>query len=219
MIKACIFDMDGTLVSTLDTYSKAYYAVLNDAGVAITREEVMPKFGKSAEGIISELIKDKGKNPEDYDMGGLIHQVRQRFIDHVEEVEPLPGVVDLLEEVKCKYKTAVATSSKRYAINVVLKRLNLLGYFDEIITQCDVKNGKPEPDIFLEAARKLNVGPNSCLVFEDSVFGIDAANRAGMHSVAVLTGSSSFEELKGFNPDVIVKTLADFDMAEVSKLF
>jgi HAD superfamily hydrolase (TIGR01509 family) len=85
---------------------------------------------------------------------------------------------------------ALATSSRRAKMEMVMEKLNLLNYFDTVVTGGDVKNGKPAPDIFIKAADKLSVSPHNCIVFEDAVNGVKAAKNADMKCVAISSTQS-----------------------------
>ena len=85
----------------------------------------------------------------------------------------------------------------------------LRSLFDYVVTADDVKHGKPAPDVYLEAARRMQVDPASCVVFEDSDEGLEAAHRAGMRAIGVLGGSPVPERLRGASPDAMIKTIRE----------
>lgn len=95
------------------------------------------------------------------------------FQKYSEEIDYKLGAFDFLKQLKIKgIRTAICTSNSRELVNAVGEHLSFISYFDEIISSGDVKNGKPAPDIYLEAARRVGVAPENCLVFEDVCAGV-----------------------------------------------
>lgn len=193
-IKAVLFDMDGVLLES-ETY-------INRAGVALFREKgynVYPEdfieftgmgedryLGGVAEkyGIPFSAERDKARAYEIY--AKLVHNA----------VEPLPGVYEFLH--KCrekKLKTALATSADLVKLQINLREIRIpVSTFDATVNGLEISNKKPEPDIFLLAAKKLAVDPSECLVIEDAVSGVRAGMTAGA-KVLGLTTTFSAEEL------------------------
>jgi HAD superfamily hydrolase (TIGR01509 family) len=121
----------------------------------------------------------------------LVEKERVSYNALVEgKMKSVPGVIDAIKKLSKKYKMALATSSKLEEAEKVLSYFKIKKYFDEIITVDDVKNGKPDPEIYLLAAKRLNVPVEECVVFEDAAHGVDAAKAAGMRVVAVTTNLS-----------------------------
>ena len=106
----------------------------------------------------------------------------EKYLPQAKPVEP---VLAIAKENKGRFPLAVATGGVLLVVKTALKALKLEDFFDAIVTSEDVVHGKPAPDTFLEAARRLNVQPHYCLVFEDSDMGLEAANRAGMAAIDV----------------------------------
>jgi HAD superfamily hydrolase (TIGR01509 family) len=211
-MKAVIFDLDGTLVDTTPVYLAIYLEVLKrELGLEPGERRVREKFGKKSTDIMVELLREMDIDPRSVDIEGVINRIRDEFKERIEEVLVLPGVKELLEKLKERYKLGVATSSRPYAALNVLKRFGLEGYFDCVVTGNDVMHSKPHPEIFLKTARKLGVKPKDCLVVEDAVYGIKAARAAGMRVVAVATGACSKEELEKAEPDLLLDSLENFN--------
>jgi len=134
-----------------------------------------------------------------------------------EKLTPLPGVLRIIKELESEgFKLAVGSSGPPENVELLLSQLKIKAYFDVIITAADVKNGKPEPDVFLNAAKILNINPKNCLVIEDAPVGIEAAKRAGMISIA-LTTTHDKEELLG--AQLIIKDLTEINVADIISLF
>jgi HAD superfamily hydrolase (TIGR01509 family) len=104
---------------------------------------------------------------------------------YLPKAKPIEPVVAIARRYKGRLPLAVATGGISTVVNSALKAINMIGFFDTIVTSEDVKHGKPAPDTFLEAARRLKVQPEHCMVFEDSDLGLEAAKRAGMTGVDI----------------------------------
>ena len=130
-------------------------------------------------------------------------------------------MVKLLEELKsARVKLAVGTSGRGEVTLKVLEEAGLIRFFKVVSSIDDVNLGKPAPDIFLNAAKKMGVQPEDCVVFEDSPFGIQAAKEARMKVVAVLYDSHhKRNELEKEKPDLIVESLKDINIAKLKNLF
>jgi beta-phosphoglucomutase-like phosphatase (HAD superfamily) len=103
----------------------------------------------------------------------------------------------------------LASMNNRRVINHLLNALNLISFFDAVLTAEDISRSKPNPEIFLKCSAQLKSAPKHCVVVEDSIFGVEAAKAAGMGCVAVLTGVYAEAELAKAKPDLIVKSLRE----------
>lgn len=212
MIKAVIFDMDGTLVDTTPLYLATYMSALkSELGLEPEEDYVREKFGKRATDIMKEILDESELDQEKIDVTNLINVIRDDFLNKLDKVPVLPGVYETLDKLKGEYKLGLATSSRPYAAMNILELFKLKDYFQVVITGNDVKNCKPDPEIFLLTAKRLKVKPNECVVVEDAVYGIKAARAAGMKAVAVCTGACTKEELEKTEPDVLLDSLNQFD--------
>ncbi|MBT3602710.1 MAG: HAD family phosphatase [Candidatus Latescibacteria bacterium] len=192
--QAVIFDMDGLIVDSETIYYNAYNQTLNDLGVDIPREEYMRCVGHPVEGNSAEAVKiyDLPIRPEDF-----LESWMKRFenaIGDPEQIELMPGFLDLIAHLRQKkYKLGIASSTPRHRMQTTLKN-GVLPHLDvdaidqifsALFSGSDVTNTKPDPEIYLKAAAKLDVEPKHCIVFEDSSAGVQSAKAAGMTSVAV----------------------------------
>jgi len=178
--QAAIFDMDGLLLDTekvcLEIFEQACHAV----GVPFLRDVYLSVIGKNAAGIEQTLKAGYGPS---LNYPVLHNEWRKRY-DAVVKHHAIPvkdGVVELLKWLKLNnIPTAVATSTQRDVATVKLRLAELDQYFDVFATGCEVKNGKPDPEIYLLAAERLNIDPAKCLAFEDSNNGVKSAVAANM---------------------------------------
>jgi len=190
---ALIFDMDGTIVHNMPIHNQAWEDVLSEAGVHIDQEE----FNRSTTGKKTPEILRLMLGPElsDSDLAYWGERkealYRERFACCR---EPLPGLLRLLEQAHTLgIPMAVASAAPPENIPFILDGLDLRRHFQAVVGGHDVRNGKPDPEIFLKSARMLGVEPEKCLVFEDALAGIEAARRAGMDAVMICTTIDAHE--------------------------
>jgi beta-phosphoglucomutase family hydrolase len=182
--KAVIFDMDGVLIDSEPLHIKVETAMFNELNIPLSKDMYTRFAGTTSLSMWSALVEEFhiNKKPEE-----LAFTSNNRFIDELKnskEVALFEGVIDVLEKLKSNNITvALASSSSIDIVNVVLDRFNLRTYFNAIVTGTDVKHSKPHPEIFLLAAKRLNISPSECIVVEDSTNGVLAANHAGIYCV------------------------------------
>lgn len=197
-----LWDMDGVLVDTGEVHFRAWSQVLPDYGLQMSRELFQATFGMNNAGVVSTLL---GRRPEPEFLAELSERKEQQFRQVVRgHVRPLPGVRLWLERLNAKgAPQAIASSAPPANIDVMVDELGLRPYFAAIVTGYDLP-GKPDPTLFLKAARQIDVPPERCVVVEDAVAGVEAAKRAGMKCIAVTTTNPA-QALDG--ADVVVEGL------------
>ena len=179
-----IFDCDGTLVNSMPLHFRAWTASFEacGAGFEFKEAEFYANAGVPDHDIVAKMNAKHGTSLE----AGAVHDhKRDWFVLHLSELEAVPEVAAVVRELHGKKPIAVATGSELSIVDPELEHVELRDYFEVIITPADVERGKPAPDMFLLAAKRLGVPPEDCLVFEDGQAGIEAANAAGMASVFV----------------------------------
>ena len=183
-IKACLFDMDGTLLNSMHIWKDIDIEFLARFG-----HELPPTLQREIEGKsfreTAIYIKDKFQIPLSIeDIMDIWNEMA--FQKYSEEIFFKEGAFQFIKVLKEKgIRTAICTSNSRELVNAVAEHLGFMPYFDTVITSCEVGAGKPAPDIYLEAAKRVGVAPECCLVFEDIVTGLMAGKRAGMKLCAV----------------------------------
>ena len=182
MTKALIFDCDGTLTDSMPLHYRAWCSVLDPLGIEFTEAEFYRLAGVPGHGVLGHLTG--GELAED-EVSRILHQRELAFFQRIDEVEPVTAVLEIVHEHHGKLPMAVASGSVRESVHLQLDALGIQSFFGAIVAAEDTSRHKPEPDVFLEAARRLGVEPESCCVYEDSDLGIEAARRANMTFVDV----------------------------------
>ncbi|HKS26979.1 MAG TPA: HAD family phosphatase [Pyrinomonadaceae bacterium] len=185
--RAVLWDMDGTLLRTTEQHWLAWRDALAAEGFQLTQELFAQSFGRSDDETLRGYL---GADLSQSELSRICTAKTARYMELVEaaRVELLPGVHDWLERLKSEgWRQAVASSATLEVIEAILKRLEVRDYFDAIVSCEDVERSKPDPQLFLLAAAKLGVKPARSVVVEDAPTGIEAARRARMRSIGVLT--------------------------------
>lgn len=206
-IKAFIFDMDGTLLETTHIDYKAWVKLFGDHN---TRFMSFDEYRKLLGVKSSEVIK-KYLGLEDELLDEALEK-RLRYIKEILEKEGLRTVADaeqfLKATSKAGFRMALATGARREKMETVMGKTDLHKYFEVIVTANDVAKGKPDPDLFLQAAKLLNVSPSEAVVIEDAENGVIAAKNAGMKCIAITTTTPA-QFLEG--ADLIIKSYSGLD--------
>jgi beta-phosphoglucomutase family hydrolase len=203
--KAVIFDMDGTLVDSTRADFFAWQKLFSYYNKQLTFSDYIPLLGIKSGQVVKEFLPVENEEEAEF----ALTKKLVFFHEFISEngIYPVPFADVFLKQLKQYHiPLALATSSRRAKMEMVMEKLNLLIYFDKIVTGGDVKNGKPSPDIFLKAAEKLNMVPENCIVFEDAANGVKAAKNAGMKCVALST-HQTFESLE--KADLVIDTFED----------
>jgi beta-phosphoglucomutase len=188
--KAVIFDMDGTLIESTNADFLAWQKVFADYNRGLTFQDYKPMLGKRSFSVVKELLQIKDEKEQAKALANKSLYFRQ-VIDE-QGLETVPYAVDFLKQIKeLGIPMALATSSRREKTKMVLAKVELLSYFDVIVTAEDVINGKPFPDVFLKAASMLKTPVENCVVFEDALSGIRAAKSASIKCVAISSNHTS----------------------------
>jgi HAD superfamily hydrolase (TIGR01509 family) len=181
---ALIFDCDGTLADTMPAHYRAWGAVLGGVGIRFSEERFYQLGGMPTGKIVRILSAETGVPVPDVD--ALTHAKESAFLAQIGHVAAVEPVVRIAAAYRGKLPMAVASGGYRAVIRQTLDTLRLTDWFAAMVCAEDTTNHKPEPDVFLEAARRLGVSEFArCVVFEDTDIGLEAARRAGMTGVDV----------------------------------
>ena len=181
-MNALIFDCDGTLADTMPAHHVSWLETLAPYRIAFPEERFWALGGYTAEAIVSVLAREQGIT---VNASQIAREKDASYTRHLPSVRPITEVVEVARAARGRVPMAVATGGSRAFCEEILRRIGVADWFDAVVCAEDVPTCKPEPEIFLEAARLLNAPPSACVVYEDTDPGIEAARRAGMSWVDV----------------------------------
>jgi HAD superfamily hydrolase (TIGR01509 family) len=209
MAKAVIFDWDGTLADTRKAVVQSFQTVLTEAGCRVSDEFIARRMGIGTKKTIIEAFRECHMRLDVSTLEKLADEKVRIQAGLADIVSLFDGAAELLEALQDKTKIALATMSSRKVVDKLLPAKRITAYFDVVVSADEVAYPKPDPEVFLIAAKKLRVTPEDCVVVEDSVFGVRAAKAANMKCVAVPSGAYSKEELKQEQPDLMIDSLLE----------
>ena len=209
--KAVIFDMDGVIFDTEKVYLDIWIEVFEKYGYKMTKELYVTVMGTGRKNVIKTFLENFG---DDLPIEKMYEEKDNQLFYRIEN-QGIPlkeGVKELFSMLKEKdYKIALATSAKRERVEKQIKDKWLKESFDAIVCGDDVEKGKPSPDIFLKAAKEIDVEPENCFVVEDSPAGIKAAFSGGMKGIHV-------EDLKVADEEILKYCQKNFkNLQEIKK--
>jgi len=212
-VPGLIFDFDGLMVETESIELDAWTTVLAEYGATVTAADFLPFIGTHDPGKAERLLR--GILGPEADLDAFRERTRAARHSLALAAPLLDGVIDLLDDAKrAGWKVGLGSTSPREWIDMHLDHRGLLDRFDAIVTREDVERVKPDPDIYLEVARRLDIDPSECVVLEDSEPGCRAAKAAGMRVIAVpteMTRPSDFSMA-----DRVVATLIEVTLSELA---
>lgn len=179
---ALLFDCDGTLADTMPAHYRAWLAVTSAHGMSFDEDRFYSLGGRPTRDIIASLAAEAGVA---VDVEEAAELKEQRFLEQLDGVLPIDPVIEVVRRCRGRIPLAVVTGGYQSVCRRILERIGILDAFDTIVASEDTERHKPDPDPFLEAARRLGARPERCVVWEDSGLGIEAARRAGMQWVDV----------------------------------
>ena len=213
--EAVIWDVDGVIADTAPYHCRAWQDVFHKRGVNFTEEDFKRYFGQRNDTIIRNNI---GRSISPGELDAIAAEKEENYRQRVaQNIKPLPGAVELIRKLsERRVKMAIASSAPMGNIQLIIRGLGINNCFQAIVWGREVTEGKPSPQGFLLAAKKLGVEPQNCIVIEDAIAGVDAAKSAGMKCVAV-TNTHPKASLK--EADLIVDTLEAVSLSDLEGLF
>jgi len=214
---AAIFDMDGTLIDNTPYHFKSWQMLYKKYGKGeITKDT----YYKEISGVpVMETIRTVfGERRTDDELKALLNEKEEFYrASYAPYVAPINGLENFLAELKnAGVKMAMGTSATEEDIKFIFNHIPIKQYFDAIIDSSMVTRPKPDPQVFLKGAKKLNMPPAKCIVFEDSLAGVRAANSAGMKVAAITTGHTAAE----LHPvDIVFNDYTELSVQKLAALF
>jgi HAD superfamily hydrolase (TIGR01509 family) len=179
---AAIFDLDGTLADTMPIHYRAWQEVAAAHAFSFPEPRFYSLGGVPTLKIAGLLIAEQGLG---LDPVAITREKEEAVLRRFDEIQPIPAVVAIARRYRGTGRLAIASGGGRAMVERTLRQIGLLDWFPVVVAAEDTTRHKPEPDVFLEAARRLGVTPADCTVYEDTDLGLEAARRAGMRSVDV----------------------------------
>lgn len=210
MIKACIFDLDGTLADTLESMSSVANEILLQFQLQPQPTENFKYYcGEGADMLIRRLLKDAG-DPQLEHYAECRRMYREKFdADPLYRVVPYAGIIEVLREMQKQGIKLAVCSNKPHAAAIKVIREMFDGYFDFVIGQSEDIRRKPAPDGPLKAASEFGVKPSECMYIGDTRTDMETGTAAGMYTIGVLWGFRDREELENSGSDRIAEKPAD----------
>jgi len=211
MIKAVIFDFDGLIIDTETVWYHSFREALANHGVELSLEEFAPfigTHGSAFDRYLAEKVANQAQLAEVKRLAGELHR------EKIQHVDARDGVRAYLTEAKdLGLRIGLASSSNREWVEEYLRKLQLLSFFEVIKTEDDVREVKPNPELYLKAVSALEILPSEAIAFEDSAIGAKAAKAAGVHCVIVPNGATGLLTFENY--DLRIESMADQSLADV----
>jgi HAD superfamily hydrolase (TIGR01509 family) len=182
-VRGLIFDCDGTLADTMPIHYRAWIKLLEPHGIRFTEERFYALGGMPTSKIVRLLADESGVQVPCVDE--MVRTKEQTFLTLLHQVKPISPVTTIASHQRGKRPMAVASGGYRRVVELTLRHIGVHDWFDATVCAEDTAKHKPEPDVFIEAARRLQIPVESCVVFEDTEIGLEAARRAGSIAVDV----------------------------------
>lgn len=209
-MKAVIFDMDGVIIDSEPMHTQVAIETMAHFGADVKKEN-MERFAGMTMNAIFSILKDE--NQISVPLEKITTEQENGILKHVmeDDNEPIDGIRQLLAELaRRKIPAAIASSSPKKLIEAVVTKLAIKNQFQELVSGEEVPQGKPQPDVYLETAKRLGIEPKDCLVIEDSKNGTIAAKTAGMTCIGFKNLNSGDQDLS--RADIIVPALTAIDL-------
>ena len=207
---AVLFDLDGTLIDTVQTRIDSWVEVFADEGIPTTRDALAPLMGIDGRRLVREVAEAAGREVDDGTAERIDRRCGEIYDRRNTSPTPLPGVLELVGAIEAdEMRWSIATSSRKEQVAASVRALGL-DQEPAITDASHVEHAKPEPDLLLRAAQDLGVEPAACWYIGDSVWDMQASVAAGMPAIGVLAGSAVGEaDLREAGASIVVKTLLE----------
>ena len=217
MIKTVLFDMDGVIVDTEPVHRFAYFEHFKELGINVTEEMFTTYTGNSTRNVFQRIKQEFGL---DHEVEDLIQRKRSIFndaFDYKEDLTLLDGVEDLIKDFHANgIQMILASSASKVTIDRVFRRFNLHQYFSHIVSGEDFPKSKPDPAIFVHAAKLSGDSRENCIVIEDSTNGVKAANAANIFCIGYRSFHSKLQNLD--TADMIISSFSEINSAKVREI-
>ena len=200
--RAVLWDLDGTLIDSGDYHWRAWRDTMRAEAFDLSHQQFLDSFGQKNDRILRTWLGDRVTAADIQRIGEAKEALYRRFA-RAEGLIPLQGSIEWVTRLRQQgWRQAIASSAPKANVDVMLEAAGIADLIDAVVSAEDVSAGKPDPQVFLAAAARLQVPPDRCVVVEDAAAGIEGAKRGGMKSIGVSASAV-------LHADVFVRSLAD----------
>ena len=217
-LKGVIFDWDGVVINSALLHEKSWEVLAEELALKLPPNHFKLGFGKRNEIIIPEILKWT-KDPDECQKWGNRKEEIYRELAEIESIPILDGIKSFLISLQnASIPCVIGTSTEKANLELAFKQLKIGSFFSGAVCSEDVSKGKPDPEVFIKAAKFINQTPQTCVVIEDSTHGIEAAKRGRMKAVG-LTTTRSKKELYQKGADLVLSNPGDLNISLLEVLF
>lgn len=228
MLRALFFDFNGVILDDEPIHMMLFQEVLRDEAISLTQEEYYSKYlGMDDVGCFQAVCHNHGKKVSENKIEELVNKKSVLYDAYIKDhLEFFPKSIELLQKAKSLYKVGIVSGALKHEIEFALDKANAKGSFDVLVAQEDVERGKPDPEGYLSALKKVNallsdsekpILEAECLVIEDSIDGIRSAKTAGMR-VAAVAHTYEMERLTS-EADWVFQSIKEVELAQLEEHF
>ena len=217
-LKGVIFDWDGVVINSALLHEKSWEVLAEELALKLPPNHFKLGFGKRNEIIIPEILKWT-KDPNECQKWGNRKEEIYRELAEIESIPILDGIKSFLISLQnASIPCVIGTSTEKANLELAFKQLKIGSFFSGAVCSEDVSKGKPDPEVFIKAAKFINQTPQTCVVIEDSTHGIEAAKRGRMKAIG-LTTTRSKKELYQKGADLVLSNPGDLNISLLEVLF
>ncbi len=207
-MKGIIFDMDGVIIDSEPLHYEIEQNLLNKLGGKLSEKEHASFIGTTDYNMWSSLKKRFNLVPS---VEEIIEMKKELFLGKIDSIQLIDGFYELMIQLhKHGYKLGLASSNNKKTVEAIVDKFKLNNYIKVISSGEDVSNGKPNPEIFLTTAKKMNLNPKDCIVIEDAENGVIAAKKAGMKCIALKGSNIGHQDLS--SADIIIESFRELSI-------
>jgi HAD superfamily hydrolase (TIGR01549 family) len=205
-VNTILFDLDGTLIDTLDLHIESFQWILDRLGKEVKSEELSKLMGKTPQDIIKKYFTNMSRE----ELLNAASQKEEYLATLIQDVYVYNGVPELLKKLReLKIKSVVISSTHRNLVKILLNKANLLDIVTDIVSGDEVRKGKPDPEPFITGMNKVNSNIENTVGIGDSIFDYHSCKAAGIRFIGVLTGKTNKRTFEQEGVDLIINSLRD----------
>lgn len=211
-IEAFLFDLDGTLIDSLDLHIEAFQWILNKLGKSVPKDRLDPLMGRTPQDIINEFFDDMSRE----ELLSAASEKEDHLSKIVENVYVYPGIEEFLQKLQSiGVKSIVISSTHKRLVKILLEKAGLFQYMTDTVSGDEVKNGKPDPEPFLQGTEKAGVPKSKVIAIGDSIHDYQSASSAGVHFIGILTGKTERSTFENYGLDLMINSISEISLEQI----